>query len=251
VAELAQGQAVGGAVIKGDGPVLDVGGVHRSAAVRRDDADATQGASVVVDFDYDPAESLVADGFFYGFLVGRRSFPEEFVGIIEGRDLGIGQVEQGFFQHGDEAAADQVQSGRCTGQRVQQLFEGCLVQGSEGVSLPHVLPGRRFGCGQRFAGNRMQCPEPVCLQVEEGQVDARAQTVGQDGVPVEHERVGQVFVRRDPVFRDPAGIHEVEHGQEQEGLVRSPAKGFCRPGASIGILPCGWELERWVKHGAF
>ena len=118
VAELAQGQAVGGAVVVGDGPVLDVGGVDCRAAVRGDDAYTAQGAAVVVDLDDDPAEGLVADGFLYGFFVRRESFPEEFVGIVEGRDLGIGQVEQGLFQRRLEAAANQVQPGRCAGQGV-------------------------------------------------------------------------------------------------------------------------------------
>ena len=40
VTELAQGQTVGGAVVVGDGPVLDMGGVDRRAAVRGNDADA-------------------------------------------------------------------------------------------------------------------------------------------------------------------------------------------------------------------
>lgn len=250
VAELAQGQAVGGAVIKGDGPVLDVGGVHHGTAVRGDDADAAQGAAVVVNFDDDPAERLVADGFFHGFFVGRRSFPEEFGGIIEGRNLGIGQVEKGFFQRGDEAATDQSQSSSCTVDGVLQSFENILVQRREGISLSHVLPRGRLRGGQGLAGERVQGPETVRLQVEEGQVDARAQAIGQDGVPVEHERVSQVLVGHDPVFRDPVCLHEVQHCQEQERLVRCPAESLSRPGGCVGILPDGWKGERWLKHVA-
>ena len=89
----------------------------------------------------------------------------------------------------------------------------------------------------------MQGPEAVRLQVEEGQMYARAQTVGQYGVPVEHEGVGQVLVGRDPVFRDPAGIHEVQYGQEQERLVRRPAEGLGRPRAFVGILTNGRKGE--------
>ncbi|GAB6112539.1 hypothetical protein JCM14713_22970 [Desulfomicrobium salsuginis] len=80
-------------------------------------------------------------------------------------------------------------------------------------------------------------------------MDARAQAVGQDGVPVEHERIGQILVGYDPVFGNLAGIHEVDHGKEQDGLVRRPAEGFCRPSASVGILPDGWKGEWWLKHG--
>lgn len=156
VAEFAQGQAVGGAIVMGHGPVLDVGRVHHGVAVRGDDADAAQGAAVIVDFDDDPSERLVADGFFHGFFVGRRSFPKKFGGIVEGRDLCICQIEQGLFQGWHEASADQFQPGRCAGQRVLKLFEGCLVQGREGISLPHVFPGGRFGYGQRLAGDRVQ-----------------------------------------------------------------------------------------------
>lgn len=49
VAKLAQGKAVGGMVVMGNGPVLDVGGVHSRMAVRGDHADAAQGAPVGVD----------------------------------------------------------------------------------------------------------------------------------------------------------------------------------------------------------
>ena len=145
VAELAQGQAVGGAVVVGDGPVLDVGGVHHRAAVRGDDAYAAQGAAVVVDFDDDPAESLVADRFFYCRCVGGRGFTEEFGCVGKRRELRFGQVEQGFFQFRGEAAANQVQAGRGAALREFQQVEGVLVQGGEGVAVPHVFPGGRRG----------------------------------------------------------------------------------------------------------
>lgn len=250
VAELAQGQAVGGAVVMGHCPVLDVCGVDHRVAIRGFDADTAQGAAVVVDLDDDPAECLVPDGFFHGLFVGRRHFPEESVCIVEGGKLGACQVEQGLFQGWYEAAADQVPSGRGAVDGALQLLERSFIEGCESVPLPHILPGGRLRGRQRLAGDRVKRPEPVCLQIEEGQVDARAQTVGQEGVPVEQERVGQVLVGHDPVFRDPACLHEVEHGQEQEWLVRCPAEGLGRPGASVGILPDGRKGEWWLEHGA-
>lgn len=145
MAELAQGQAVGGAVVVGDGPVLDVGGVHHRAAVRGDDADAAQGAAVVVDLDDDPAESLVADRFFYCRCVGGRGFTEEFVCVGEGRELRFGKVDQGLFQLRSEAAANQVQACRGAALREFQQVEDVFVQGCEGIAVTHVFPGGRRG----------------------------------------------------------------------------------------------------------
>ncbi len=250
VAELAQSQTVGGAIVVGHGPVLDVGGVDHGAAVRGDDADATQGAAVVVDLDDDPAECLVPDGFFHGFFVGRQRFPEESDGIVEGGKLGAGQVEQGLFHGGYEAAADQVPSGRCAVEGALQFLEGYFIEGCESISLSYILPGGRLRGRQRLAGDRVKRPEPVRPQMEEGQVDAWALAVGQEGGPVEQERVGEVLVGYDPVFRDPACLHEVQQGQEQERLVRRATEGLGRPGASVGILPDGRKGEWWLEHGA-
>ena len=188
---------------------------------------------------------------FQRFFVGRRRFPEESVCIVEGGKLGACQVEQGLFQVGREATTDQVPPCRCTVERAYQLLEHSFVEGCESVPFPHILPGGRFRGRQRLAGDRVERPEPVCPQMEEGQLDARAQAVGQEGVPVEQERVGQVLVGHDPVFRDHACLHEVQHGQQQERLVQRLAESIGRPGASVGILPDGRKGEWWLKHGAF
>lgn len=61
VAELAQGKPIGGMVVMGDGPVLDVGRINSRVAVRCDHADTAQGAAVGIDPNNGTPESLIPD----------------------------------------------------------------------------------------------------------------------------------------------------------------------------------------------
>lgn len=254
VAEAAEGHAVADVVVLALAPRDDVRGFHHRVAVGGDDADAAQGAAVVVGRGHHLAEPLVT---------GRRFVLVRFDDLLDQRQVGF------FFQQPavvEGLAIDQrlfLQGG--LGFRGEAGEQECFPQGfppcpalhdaeqfviefrAEGV-VAQVADGGgivddRIRDGLPWLGDKF--PERLVVQAGERESDTAGLTERDDAPPVEVEQI----VQFDQVAGDidewcgyDASMHLVKHRQQQDRLVRRPTPGGAGPDLAGGTVEAGEVL---------
>lgn len=246
MAGAAEGHAVADVIILALTPRHDVGRLHHRVAVGGDDADAAQGAAVVIGSGHHLAECLVPyhrpvvvrfDDLLHQRQVGLLLQHLAIVERLPVDDRLLPELRRRLFR---EAGEEQRFPQRLPPLPALHDPEQPLVQfGAEGV-LAQVADRRgvvdhRIGDG--LARLWDQLPERLAGKSGKGKGDAAGLPQRNDPPPVEVEQLVQLHqIAADVDERrcDYAPMHQVQHRQEQQRLVRRLALGGLGPDRAGG-----------------
>lgn len=261
VAGTAEGHAVADVVVLRFAPGHDVGRLHHRVAVGGDDTDAAQGAAVVVGRGHHLAEGLVAH---VGAVVVRLhdllhqrqvGLLLQYPAVVEGLPIDDRLLPQQHRRLLRETGKEQRFPQRLPPfpalddpkQPVVQLgAQGIFAQVADGGGVVD----HRIGDG--FARLGDQLPERFAGEAGEGKGDAAGLAQRHDPPPVEVEQLvqlHQIAADGDEGGSDDAAVHQVQHRQEQQRLVRRLAPGGLGPDRAGGAGEGREEFEGGGERG--
>lgn len=257
----AEGHAVADVVVLASAPRHDVGCLHHRVAVGGDDADAAQGAAVVVGRGHHLAEGLVPHR---GPVVVRLD------DLLHQRQVGLFLQQSAVVERlsVDDRLLPQLRRrlGREAGK--EQRFPQCLpplparhdpeqpvVQLRPQGVLAQVADGGGvvdYRIGDVFPRLGDQLPERFAGESGEGEGDAAGLTERDDPPPVEVEQLvqlHQIATDGDERRSDDTAMNQIQHRQEQQRLVRRLALGGLGPDCAGGAGEGGEEFEGGGEKG--
>jgi hypothetical protein len=228
MAKLAQRETVSGIVVLAQAPRFDVGRLDGRVVVRRQDANAAEGTSMIVGLHDGLPEPFVTGGltdFGGNVLIGgviRLCTPQQVPSVLEGPDVNRALLGEDRVDRLGEVGLDQRRAQNVARLVVRQETIQSLVKARPVGVVPELSDGAKATSGLDHvftAGLGNEVPEVLARQVIEWQRDVASLLFGHGEIPVLVEQIEKTGIQVNFVSLDGSFCEPIKDRQQEQWLV--------------------------------